>query len=254
MGVDKRSTRRSSKNRAGAMLAGMIGLSGLAGLTAGLAGCTSYTNVPGPDNYTARQDPNARQASAATETGLIWAVRRHPVQGRYAINLPIGTSLETAERIAEALGPNAVIPDSTDIDLPTYHVTRVWIRVSDAKVDVVYPLTTTDGRQITRGVTAWMHAGVRPWIVSRGQYWAPGTIQTPPIWVPLPEAELEAMEDAARGAEAPPRHPDRSDEPQQTQPQDEPQAEPISDPELPQPTPGDQPESEPESDDTGEGA
>lgn len=174
--------------------AGMLGL----GLSGGIVGCTSYTNVPGPDNNSARQDPNARQASAATLAGLQWTVRRHPVEGLYAVNLPVGTSLETARRITNSLGPNAVIPDSDQIGLPTYHVTRVWIRVSDAKVDVVYPLNTFDGRQIERGVTTWLHAGVRPWVVSRGQYWAPGTVQTPPMWVPIPQAELDSLARAER--------------------------------------------------------
>lgn len=175
---------------------GMLGLV----LSGGLTGCTSYTNVPSPDNALYGQDPNARQASAATLAGLRWVVRKHPVSGAYLINLPFGTSTETAERIAASLGPGATIPDGSSMNLPTYHVPRVWIRLSDAKVDVVYPVQGPDGVPFNRGVTAWLHAGVRPWTVSRGQYWIPGTVDVPPTWVPVPQAQLDAMERADREA------------------------------------------------------
>lgn len=174
------------------------GMLGLTGALACLGGCTSYTNVPSPDNALYGQDPNARQASAATLAGLRWVVRKHPVSGPYLINLPIGTSTETAERIAAQLPAGATIPDGTGIDLPTYHVPRVWIRLSDAKVDVVFPVQGPDGVPFNRGVTAWLHAGVRPWTVSRGQYWIPGTVDVPPTWVPVPQAELDARDRAER--------------------------------------------------------
>ncbi|MEM9374288.1 MAG: hypothetical protein AAGA55_11665 [Planctomycetota bacterium] len=165
-----------------------------------LGGCTSYTNVPSPENALYGQDPNARQASAATLAGLRWAVRKHPVSGPYLINLPFGTSTETAERIAAALPDGATIPDGTGMNLPTYHVPRVWIRLSDAKVDVVYPVDVAGEVPVNRGVTTWLHAGVRPWTVSRGQYWNPGTVDVPPTWVPVPQAQLDARDRAEREA------------------------------------------------------
>ncbi len=170
---------------------------GLAGLNA----CTSYTNVPGPDAATARQDPNGRQAVRATEAALAWVVHRHPVEGPFVVNLPRGTSLETAESMLSAVGPMARLPGPDTEGLPAYHVSRVWIRVSDGKVDVVFPATDYRGRDIERAVTVWMNAGVRPWTVSRGQYWSPGTVPTPPLWTPIPAAELEAIEQARRDAE-----------------------------------------------------
>jgi hypothetical protein len=202
-------------------LVSVIAASGMLG-SAVLTGCTSYTNVPGPDGLSAQQDPNARQASRATEAALVWATRRHAPQGPYVINLPVGTSLETAETIAAALGPMAQIPGSAEVDLPVFHVTRVWIRLSDAKVDVVYPMTDGLGRDIQRGVTVWMNAGVRPWTPSRGQYWAPGTVPVPPIWVPIPQAELDAIaeaekqiaRDAKRAAEDAERPEPRAPEPE----------------------------------------
>lgn len=175
-------------------LVSVIAAAGMLGLT----GCTSYTNVPGPDAAIAMQDPNARQASRAVQAALEWTVRRHPVDGPFLINLPVGTSTETAASIAEALGPMARVPDSQSADLPVYHITRVWIRISDGKVDVVYPTKDGMGREIVRGVTVWMNAGVRPWRVSRGQYWTPGTVPVPQIWVPIPAEELRAQAEAER--------------------------------------------------------
>lgn len=199
-------------------------LAGLAGL-ASLSGCTSYTNVPGPESTLAGQDPNARQPSRAVETALLWTVRRHPVDGPFVINLPPGTSTETAESIAGALGPMARIPESATTDLPVYHVSRVWIRLSDGKVDVVFPTRDGLGRDIQRGVTTWMNSGIRSWTVSRGQYWAPGTVPVPSIWVPIPQAELDAIANAERAAARAAR-----------QPSGQADLEPVSQP-TPQPTP-----------------
>lgn len=218
----------------------LIAAAGMLGLP-GPVGCTSYTNVPGPDAAVAMQDPNARQASRAVQTALEWAVRRHPVEGPFVINLPVGTSSETAASIASALGPMAVVPESGQTDLPVYHITRVWIRMSDGKVDVVYPAMDGLGRKIDRGVTVWMNAGVRPWRVSRGQYWAPGTVPVPEIWVPIPgevlraqaEAERAAARAARRGApeaEAPEQSAPAEPEIEPDEPATEPPAEPPAQP------------------------
>ncbi len=218
----------------------LVSMMGAAGMLAGaglasLPGCTSYTNlpgftnVPGPESAIAGQDPNGRQASRAAEAGLAWTIRRHPVDGPYIINLPPGTSTETARSIAAALGPMAQIPLSGTTDLPVYHVSRVWIRLSDGKVDVVFPSKDGLGRDIERGVTAWMSAGVHPWRVTRGQYWSPGTVPTPSIWVPIPQAELDAIAEAERAAARAARQPAPA-------PASEPVAEPAPTPQA-QPAP-----------------
>jgi hypothetical protein len=223
-------------------------LAGLAGV-ASLPGCTSYTNVPGPESALAGQDPNGRQASRAAEAALVWTVRRHPVDGPFVINLPPGTSLETAQSIAAAVGPMAQLPDAATGDLPVYHVSRVWIRLSDGKVDVVFPTRDGLGREIQRGVTAWMNAGVRPWTVSRGQYWSPGTVPVPAIWVPIPQAELDAIADAEKAAARAARQPAPAPEPT-PEPAAEsatPPANPESEPMIPLEEP-DAPAAEPAAD------
>lgn len=233
-------------------LLSVIAASGmLGGLLPVLTACTSYTNVPGPDSALAEQDPNARQASRAAAAALQWVVRRHPVEGMYALNLPVGTSTETAQRIADSLGPMAVIPESTEVDLPVYHIPRVWIRLSDAKVDVVYPMNNALGEPIDRGVTTWLNGGIRDWTVNRGQYWNPGTVPTPRIWVPIPEAELAAIRAAEEAAEREARRAAAVDEnstldriPVEAEPAESADEPPIDLPE-PEPTPESTPEPAP---------
>lgn len=218
-------------------------LAGLAGLTS-LSGCTSYTNVPGPESALAGQDPNARQPSRAVEAALLWTVRRHPVDGPFVINLPPGTSTETAQAIAGALGPMAQIPESATTSLPVYHVSRVWIRLSDGKVDVVFPTRDGLGREIQRGVTTWMNSGLRSWTVTRGQYWAPGTVPVPSMWVPIPQAELDAIANAERAAARAARQPSVPADPEPvTQPAAQPTPQPVEPPAA-QPAPA-PPASEP---------
>lgn len=209
-------------------LVSVIAAAGMLGTGLGsLSGCTSYTNVPGPESAPAVMNPNGIQAERVTRAALIWAVRRHPVEGPFVLNLPVGTSMETANGIAAAVGMGATVPMSTDVDLPVYHVTRVWIRMSDAKVDVLYPMTDGSGEQVERAVTVWLNAGVRPWTATRGQYWNPGTVPVPPIYVPLPDAELQAIREAEKLAARDARRQVRTDGAAPAPEGDAPGAEPI---------------------------
>lgn len=190
-------------------LVSVIAAAGMLGMGA-LSGCTSYTNVNGPESGPAVQDPNGLQAERVTRTALAWVARRH-VEGPFVLNLPAGTSLETANDIAAEVGMGATVPMSPDVDLPVLHVTRVWIRVSDAKVDVLYPMVDGTGEEQFRAVTVWLNAGVRPWTVSRGQYWTPGIVPVPPIYVPIPQEELLAIREAEREAARAARRADQAE-------------------------------------------
>ncbi|MCR9077034.1 MAG: hypothetical protein NXI07_13425 [bacterium] len=164
-----------------------------------LGGCVSYTNVPEPESAPAFKSANHLQAKKVTHRALEEVVSRYPMhdsQGRYSINLPAGTSLESAQEIVDGLPDGVVIPfEGMDQSIPTYHIGRIWIRASDAKVDVLYPARSFDGSAFTGNVTVWLNGGIRRWGVNRVQHWAPGTIEVPPIYVPIPEEELEMMGD-----------------------------------------------------------
>lgn len=162
----------------------------------GFGGCVSYTNVPVPNSAPAFKHANSGASIKSISAAVDRVVLRHPMkdsQGRYAINLPAGTTPETAREILGKLPKGAVIPwVGMDDSIPVYHISRIWLRGATGKVDVVYPIdANTDG-----GVTAWVHGGDRSWYVERLQYWAPGTIPTPPVYVPIGKDDLsEEMTD-----------------------------------------------------------
>ncbi len=175
-------------------------LAALVGVSVAIAGgCVSYTNVSGPQSPPSFRSPNHYAAVDVTGVALDWVLARHgPDDGSgYVVNLPAGMSQENAMKIFADLPSGAVWPGSADQDSAgMFHVGRVWIRASEAKVDVVYPFAKVDGSMGQRGVTVWLQGGVRDWRVIRGQYWAPGTVSIPAVSVPLaPEEKAEVQSD-----------------------------------------------------------
>ncbi len=158
-----------------------------------LTGCVSYTNVNGPESPPSFQSPNHFAAVDVTGEALEWVLTNHgPDDGDgYVVNLPAGITQENAMKIFARLPDGAVWPGSVDQDpAGMFHIARVWIRSSEAKVDVVFPMVNHKGILEHRGVTVWLHGGVRPWRAVRGQYWAPGTIEVPGVAVPWNEADM----------------------------------------------------------------
>lgn len=153
----------------------------------GAGGCVSYTNVPEPSSAPAFKNANTGSSIKVISAGLTRMVNTHPMRdakGRYAVNLPAGTTPETANRIVQLLPVGGVVPYEGMDAMPTYHISRVWLRGARGKVDVVYPIRTAEG-MIDGGVTLWMQGGDQPWNVERMQYWAPGTVPTPPVYIPV---------------------------------------------------------------------
>lgn len=169
------------------------------------AGCVSYTNVPEPSSAPAFKHANSGSSIKVIVASLDRVVGKHPLRdgsGRYAVNLPAGTTPETAHTIVSRLGSGAVVPfKGMGGEVPVYHISRIWLRGRSGKVDVVYPFVDIDGVRSDRGVTVWLHGGDRPWYVERLQYWAPGTVPTPPVYVPVGrdgvagDADSESMDD-----------------------------------------------------------
>lgn len=208
-----------------------------------LGGCVSYTNVPEPTSAPAFESANHLMSIKVMQTALEEVLSRYPMSdamGRFSVNLPAGTTLESAQRIVDDLPDGAVIPyEGMDSSIPMYHIGRIWIRASDAKVDVLYPARAFDGSSFMGTVTVWMRGGTA-WRVTRIQHWAPGTIDTPPVYVPLPKEAIEAREmmndeqDAAEAADPmaqPVPTPQATPEPV-TMPEPESQPEPTGDPDA----------------------
>lgn len=216
----------------------------LIGSILGLGGCMSYTNVPESNSDQQFEGANHFQTVNVTRRALKEVISRYPMsdeQGRYSVNLPAGTSLGSAKSIVNTLPEGVVIPyKGMDESIPMYHIGRVWIRASDAKVDVLYPARAFDGSSFMGSITVWMN-GVQPWRVSRVQHWAPGTIPTPPLYVPLPREVLNAggLSDD-QSSESP-----AEDQPEEAAPADETTQAPEP---MPEPQEESEPQAEPESD------
>ncbi len=187
----------NSFRAAGITIAG-VSLSLLFGVgLGGLGGCVSYTNVPEPTKGIAMGHTNSGASIKSIVASIERVVLRHPMRdanGNFAVNLPVGSTPETAHEIVSRLPEGAILPyEGMEASVPVYHIGRIWLRAATGKVDVVYPFVDTDGRRVDGGVTVWVHGGDRPWYVKRLQYWAPGTVPTPSIYVPL-DGEVEVME------------------------------------------------------------
>lgn len=152
-------------------------------------GCVSYANVPVPESAPAFKSANHFQSVAVMTQALDRIVFQHPSTGpggQYAINLPVGTTPESASKIIEALPAGAIVPFNGMSDqIPVYHICRVWIRATDAKVDVIYPSILFDGSTQNQNVTFWMRGGLQNWRVHRQQFWAAGTLVKPALYIPI---------------------------------------------------------------------
>ncbi|MFG0299203.1 MAG: hypothetical protein ACF8K1_06360 [Phycisphaerales bacterium JB047] len=188
MAPQKRTSSWITRTTIAPVAAGILG-------TLMLTGCISYTNVPEPESAPAFKSANHSQAIRVTRVALDEVIQRYPMrdaQGHYSVNLPVGTTLESAQKIVQDLPDGVVLPyEGMDDSIPVYHIGRIWIRASDAKVDVLYPARSFDGDAFTGNVTIWLNGGVRTWKLNRVQHWAPGTIGIPPLYVPLPEEVLD---------------------------------------------------------------
>jgi len=183
-------THAKNPSKTSPMKAIQISVLGISGLLIGLAGCVSYTNVPVPASAPAFESANHWASISVITEALATVIAKHPPAGDFVINLPTGTTPETFEKIIAELPAGAIMPfEGMDSDLPVYHIGRVWIRASDAKVDVIYPFTGYDGAKSDQNVTVWLNGGVRRWRAYREQSWSAGTIPTPPIYVPIVEAD-----------------------------------------------------------------
>lgn len=181
-------THATNPTKTSPMRAIQLGVLGVSGLLIGLSGCVSYTNVPVPASAPAFESANHWASISVITEALSTIIAKHPPKGEYVINLPAGTTPETFGKIIAELPVGAIMPyEGMNTDLPVYHIGRVWIRASDAKVDVIYPFTGYDGAKSDQNVTVWLNGGVRRWRAFREQSWSAGTIPTPPMYYPIVE-------------------------------------------------------------------
>lgn len=167
-----------------------------------MVGCVGYTTYPEVEGGFARDNPNAMPTPIVLAESLERIVRRYPptLDGSstsFAVNLPAGTTYKTAQRIVEKLGPGANVLQPGTENLPKYHIGRVWIRTTRAKVDVFRPVAALndDGSPNAasgpigyQAITIWLEGGLGPnWRVIREQPWALGAVEVPALNIIRPE-------------------------------------------------------------------
>jgi|GEM_PF-3081951 len=241
-------------------------VAGAFGLTV-MGGCAGFATYPPSSGQMAADDPNGRIVERAMGTALRRAINDHPPTSamlpagagtaerpeRIAVNLFPGMTSVNAERVAEKAGEGVVPLWEGSADLPTYHVSRLWLRGSRASADVHHPVITRAGTRTTRMVTYDMRGGLTGFRIERTREWAVGAFEPPEPFGYTPsvileaeaaaEAERQAAEraaarEAARREREAQRQAEREASEQERQRRGEPQSEQQPEPEPePEPTP-----------------
>ncbi len=160
-------------------------------------GCASYSNYPKIESKGLRNDPNSPAIQTALITAVQWVANRYPpgrspeavqsavepvsVKVNYpiAINLPVGTRRSGYLYVAERIGPE-VYPLTPEIwssgNPPVFHITRVWIRMREARIEVLRPMPELgrgpDGNPVYQPVVVRLVGGFSPWRVEHARHGA----------------------------------------------------------------------------------
>lgn len=152
---------------------------------AALTGCAGYSSYPPLKGDTAFNNTNSGDMVAVMAVGMRWMVDRYPVEGEFAVNLPEGmTRRRSLEVLAQMGSPNARPLTPETAHLPTFHVARVVVRISDAEVDIVRPVATFSDREqrpINQLVTVRVKGGLSPWRAFGEKPYLIGAAETPPL-------------------------------------------------------------------------
>ena len=163
------------------------GLLGLSALALGLPGCVGDTTYPAANWQLASDDMNGPPADEIMIESVRWAVDRYEAgtEGPVAINLPDVVRDRTYSIVAYRAGERVEPLERDRADLPTYHLTRLWVRGDKAEVDLLRPVTelgaSPTGRPIIQAVTIYLEGGLRQWRVVRARHWRIGTDAVPPL-------------------------------------------------------------------------
>lgn len=169
-------------------------------LGSGLSGCVGYNIYPPMEGERGFTNVNSDPFPPVMTSALQWVTTRYPPNADaewnqpaagnvgvtpFAINLPRGVNRMLAERIIKNVGNGAqpMVPGSEN--LPTYHVSRIWVSGDEAKVDIVRPVVnvafTNQGKPVTQGITVRLRGGMKQWTVSSHRLWSFNAMQPPAI-------------------------------------------------------------------------
>lgn len=176
----------------------------VAGAILGSLGCVGYSSYPKVEGA-APSSPNFIHVRPLVAESLKAVVEKyHPKDaGPYAVNLPVGLTPTGREEIMVVLGDRAMDLTPRTEHLPIYHVGRVWVRGTNAKVDIIRPILELgpipSGQRTYQGMTVWLEGGINKWWVEMIQPWSIGVVQPPELnYVVEPSTpETPALPDAA---------------------------------------------------------
>jgi len=171
------------------------------------SGCAVSANYPPRgESDLAVNDPNVHPTPKLVELALDRVTERTPVEGAYAANLPQGMEKRWAElmlhRMADARA-QLVRPDNED--LPTFHVTRVWVRPGRwGEVEILRPVASVagpGGGNVYQPVTVRLRkSGLGKWRVEATRIWPIREVPEPVRFGWAEDAHQPALPDPAPGA------------------------------------------------------
>ncbi len=187
----------------------------LLALTAGLAVATlgachvGYNVYPPMEGERGFTNVNSDPFPTVMTESMRWVVLRfppnthaqwkQPAEGNvgvtpFAVNLPQGLSPAVATKIVERIGSGALPIAQGNENLPTYHISRVWISGDEAKVDIVRPIfgLTANDKPLSQGLTVRLRGGMQQWHVTSHREWAFNAIQPPALNYPTAPTVTQA--------------------------------------------------------------
>jgi len=132
-----------------------------------LAGCGTYINIPRQPADVAWHDPNDFTVKRVQAAALTYLINRMPATENYGLVLTEGASDNTYAFVMDRVPGNPHYQRAGEIQLPTFSVAGVFVRGSDAQVDIVRP--TTDGS--SQLVSVYLEFGIDGWYGRRHRVW-----------------------------------------------------------------------------------
>jgi len=132
-----------------------------------LAGCGTYINIPQQPADVAWHNPNDFTVKRVEAAALSYLIQRMPASENYGLVLPDRTTDNTYAFVMRQLPGNSHYQRAGEVQLPTFSVAGVFVRGSDAQVDIVRP---TDGGS-SQLVSVYLEFGIDGWYGRRHRVW-----------------------------------------------------------------------------------
>lgn len=132
-----------------------------------LGGCAPYVNIPAQRGDMATHSPNNGTVRDVMTAALTHVLTQAGPPEAYAVALPQRSSDPTYRRVLNRLPEGGQRYNAKNADLPTFSVGAVYVRGTEAQVDIVAPVA---GRtpQLT---SVYLELAIDGWWVVRDRQW-----------------------------------------------------------------------------------